>query len=647
MTLRTKVIHIVLAIIVLYAGIEYGVITHLVYPGFVTLEQKNAEQDIERCKEALDREVSHLNSVCHDWAAWDATWEFAGDHNSEFVRLNLAPGTFSNMKINMLVICDTAGAVVWGEVHDPQADTAISVPEIPAQSFDRHHPLFDLPYANKLLSDVVLGGLFVTSAGPMLVSSRPILTNMNEGPVRGVFIIGQFLTDTYRQTLVEQTKVNFRWWTTTDSTISPEGRAALAAMDADTHTYLNPRSEETLESYSTFTDIEQRPALLLRADVPRTITAEGRVTARFALISALIAGVVVLSALLLMLRRMIVDPVTALTNHVVRIRKSANLSQRINPHTSDEIGTLGREFDQMIGELATARNRLAEQSFQSGQAEMAAGTLHNIRNALTPVVWQIDDMRTEASRIPADNLEQALRESSVDATPDDRRVALTQFICATADTMVPFVRTVKEGAESLSASIQQIEQMLGRWEEISYTDRMVEQVQLGHVIAEAVNAVPRETIPAVTIAIGDLSHLPSVPAERLTLVHVISAVINRAATSVGSINRHHSGRIDISGAVETIDGKTCSHLTIADNGAGLTEPMLRSVFDRDSAEPDALNSSHSLHWCANTLTAMGSRMTVTSDGLGKGSAVHMYFPKAAEMSQGIAVPAHPETEAES
>jgi two-component system NtrC family sensor kinase len=327
---------------------------------------------------------------------------------------------------------------------------------------------------------------------------------------------------------------------------------------------------------------------------------------------------------------MIVGPVTVLTRHAVAIRKHADLSQRINPRTTDELGMLGREFDQMVGDLATARNRLAEQSFHSGEAEMAAGTLHHIRNALTPLVGEVDVIRQETSRIPVDDLERALGELSGDAVTADRRDALTRFVCTTADTVAPFVRGMIKQADSLSMSIQQIEEMLGQWDETSHTDRVIESVPVSLVVSEAASAVSGESRSGITIKVGDLSQLPNVQAERHTLLQILTAVIRRAVTSIRSAAGNDPGQIEVNGAVETIDGTLYCRLTITDNGAGLTEQMIRHAFDRNSVASDPGDNKYNLHWCANKLTTWDGRMWVASTGAGLGSVVRIDIPATVE-----------------
>jgi len=76
MSLRFKTIAALLVIFAMYVGLAYAVERRVVYPSFERLEQELAIADVQRCIDALDREVYHLDLLARDWSAWDDTWEF-------------------------------------------------------------------------------------------------------------------------------------------------------------------------------------------------------------------------------------------------------------------------------------------------------------------------------------------------------------------------------------------------------------------------------------------------------------------------------------------------------------------------------------------------------------------------------------------
>ena len=71
---------------------------------------------------------------------------------------------------------------------------------------------------------------------------------------------------------------------------------------------------------------------------------------------------------------------------------------------------LAAEFDRMTDRLVEARRRLIDQSFVSGKADMAAGILHNLGNAVTPITVRLNTLSDRIKAAPLDDLEGAVEE---------------------------------------------------------------------------------------------------------------------------------------------------------------------------------------------------------------------------------------------
>jgi sensor domain CHASE-containing protein len=113
--LKTKIIGILLLILSLYAGLSFGIQRLAVFPSFLALERMLAERDLNRCIEALRRELKHLDTVTHDWAAWGDTCRFVEERHSGYIESNLGPKTFFDNRFNLIYICTPDGkSVIWG-----------------------------------------------------------------------------------------------------------------------------------------------------------------------------------------------------------------------------------------------------------------------------------------------------------------------------------------------------------------------------------------------------------------------------------------------------------------------------------------------------------------------------------------------------
>lgn len=119
---------------------------------------------------------------------------------------------------------------------------------------------------------------------------------------------------------------------------------------------------------------------------------------------------------------------------------------------------------------------------------------------------------------------------------------------------------------------------------------------------------------------------------RIPLQQVVQNLIVNAAEAVReSGSEHGSLRISARGRVSG-SGESLT-LSFTDDGAGIAAADRDRVFDRGfSTKPSSTNSGIGLHWCANTLTALGGRLQVESAGRSCGTTFHLSIPllRAAE-----------------
>ena len=67
MSLRAKVLFIVLGVVGLYALLDYASQYFLVLPSFISLERNEAQNFMRRCVVALKREISSLERPLKTW----------------------------------------------------------------------------------------------------------------------------------------------------------------------------------------------------------------------------------------------------------------------------------------------------------------------------------------------------------------------------------------------------------------------------------------------------------------------------------------------------------------------------------------------------------------------------------------------------
>ncbi len=351
MSVRAKIVAIAIFGMALYVVFAFLFGWRVVSPIFTTLENQQAQRDILRCMEAIDREVQHLDQFCFDWACWDDTYAYVDSPNEAYESSNLIDATLADNRLNMLYVVRNNGQVVWGKAYDLQKNEVVDFPDFAGPTWGAAHPLL----AHQEPEDAI-AGLLLTSRGVMLVSSRPIVTSNMEGPIRGALVMGRLLSGEMVEQLREQTQVDMQvrplpetWAEQAPEQILAPRAVRIQAVDLS-----------TLGVSAVFANAYGAPAFLLQARVPRAITRAGAQVSRLAAWSVLGGGLACLWAMLYLMRRAVITPLTRLTRHVTQISETGEMALLDPRGRKDEFGVLSRQFNRMLVRLendAAARER--------------------------------------------------------------------------------------------------------------------------------------------------------------------------------------------------------------------------------------------------------------------------------------------------
>ena len=350
MTLKSKLIIILLGLFLVYGVIEYSIQRLIIYPSFLKLEKYEAMQNLKRSIAAIDREIYHLDTKCMDWSVWDDTYDFVQSHSKRYITSNLNEETFATNELNAIFFCDAKGRIVWGNIVDLATGEELRLKDLFPDATETEYPLLEPDTTGRPLSEVPLSGIIMTARGPILISSRPILTSEHKGPSRGHTIFGQFLSDELMKNLVKQTQVSFSI-INDKALIESALRSASERLDQNYSFAIDTADERQLHIYAVYRDLRNKPAFLIKTTIPRTIVQNGFATIRFALISVSIVGLGIMIVIILIMKRTIISPVSRLTHHVLSLAETQNYSLRLNLDRGDEVGILAREFDRMVEKI--------------------------------------------------------------------------------------------------------------------------------------------------------------------------------------------------------------------------------------------------------------------------------------------------------
>lgn len=620
MSLQTKVGILILAVFLAYGALNYGVQRIFILPSFQVLERQEAQKNMDRVVQAIERETNHLSATASDWAFWDDTYQYIVDHNDGFREGNLNASALANLKVNLLYLFDTGQQRVWGMALDQQTREEIPLPELAGERLAADHPLLALPEPD---SEVV--GLLTTAQGPLLVAAKPILTSAQTGPARGSLVFGLFLDGA---AIAEQARVDLTVLPIMGKPLPPE-QAAVVGELGDKGESIIREGDGVDQVYRVLPDLLGRPALLLRVDVPKAISAQGQSAIRYAQISLLVVGLLILTVLLIGLRTLVVKPVSRLTAHAVAVGEQGDLTARLSLARQDEIGVLAREFDRMVERLAEARKRLVDQSFQAGIAELASGVLHNIGNAITPLKVRVASVSTAFHQAPTADLQTVLTELAGGKAPPERRRDLEQFAALAGREVAT---TVDKGIEQLAGIERQVDhvhKILADQERFSRAARVVEALSVDALVRESAQLLDDGLRHALRLELdAGLVAAGAVMGSHAALQQILVNLLKNAAEAVQeNTSSPDRGCIVVDATTELSGGQPVVHLRVMDNGIGIRPEDLPHIFERGFSTKSRTSSGLGLHWCAVTVNAMGGRLSAESSGIGQGTCVHLLLPR--------------------
>jgi two-component system NtrC family sensor kinase len=598
-SLYAKVIVLLCAVFATYGAVDYFVQRQVILPSFETLEADLARTDMERARRAIERELDQLQTFSADWGNWLDTYEYMAGENPAFIEENMTPVTLEAAGLDVVAFLDTEARFVWRKGLKPATQDDVAYQFLNQAGLDAQHP-----FAKAIKDGTGAKGIVVTEHGPAMLVLAPVLDGAGNGPHRGAVLLARVITPDVAARLAEQAQVDLK------VTTPPTPTADVAA---ERESLLLPRIvtlEYTNQVYRNLKDIFGNPSVMLRIDVPRKVSAQGRDAIGYALLSLFVAGVAVLLVLVVALRRMVLRPVSRLTQHAVRIAEGDDLTQRMNVRRADEIGVLAREFDRMVDRLADARRRLVDQSFEAGASQAASGVLHNIGNAMTPLSVTLSTLQERLRSAPAGEIAMVLAEMESSKGDSTRRADLEQFLRLASRELASIVASASDDVAVVARQAQTIHGALAQQLQSSRCGPVIETVELPSLVEQSVELVSPQLRQRITLELDrSLYDAGPLPVPRIMLQQVFQNLVQNAAEAARRTDGDRV-RLGVSCVVERGErGEEMLTLRFVDDGVGIRDEDLTRVFEKGfTTKSRDTNQGIGLHWCANAINAIGGRI---------------------------------------
>jgi methyl-accepting chemotaxis protein len=551
LSLRARILVGVTATMAVGIGLIYVLGSNSVMGGFQKLEQKDATDSVSRVRDTLDQRIAGLDQTIGNWSSWDDTYAWIQDHNAAFVASNLGDSVFGQMGANLLVFVDAGGRVVWAKSADLQSGTVSTTLPSGVSRF--------IASGSKLVTHkdltAAVNGIVNLPAGPMMVDSRAILTSNGDGPSHGTMIIGRYLDTAEVATLGGLTHLAV-------SVVQLAGGAAPASAPADVKSIASrlaeavpvavPLDDQRIEGYEMISDLDGKPAIVVRVDMPRDVYAQGQQTLGMLLLLLPLLGLAIVVVLFLMVDRLIVRGLGRLGQVAESVAQGDVTVIVPDTRRDDEIGEVARAFERTVAYLHQA----AEMADRVSEGDLTTDVdALSDRDALSIALDRmVDSLRALVGQVAeaANQVNGVARSVALSATE------LSQMTAQVAESVASVSAGTREQGTQVSDILQSLIQLGDRVAEVrvggQQIDARVEAAgsalnQLSGAIEGATAAAADVEVVAASAASAAASGAGSVR-ETVAGMARIRDVVQRAALRVTELGAKGE---QIGAIVETID----------------------------------------------------------------------------------------------
>ncbi|MEG4282453.1 response regulator [Microcoleus sp. A006_D1] len=371
MQLRKKTLLIIGAALISLIVVLYATASTILLHDFQNLEAQYVRQDVARALDALDDDLSNLDTSAQDYAEWDDTYSFVNTRNEDFVKSNFVDATFVSLRLNLLVLLDSNGKTIFSKGFDLKSQTEIPIPENLQQHMTEALLQSSTEQGDRLPAKT---GVLTLPEATLLIASKPIFDSNAQGPPRGTLILARYLDSSEIGLLSELThlSVDFRLpsldFKVGAANYSGHGAKVIARSSQDLQNLklkisnlksveilVEPLSDSVVAGYALIRDIRGNLALLLRVEVDRVISRQGQATLELFTFSILAVGLVFSAIALLLLENLVLARLADLSTSVSNIAANGDADLRVQMAGADELASLADDINRMLEALGNSQ----------------------------------------------------------------------------------------------------------------------------------------------------------------------------------------------------------------------------------------------------------------------------------------------------
>ena len=159
----------------------------VVLSSYSSLEKQYVFKDLDQTIQMINDDENTLSVIVSDWGSRDDTYNFVKDDNSDYLTDNLIPGTFEKLRLNLIIIVNNQGGIIYQGAYDLKNNTMFPVPDSILNQITPGSPLLNMSDPQKATT-----GLYFPTVSPDSRIPSDRLFEFFRNPA-GVVIMGRDL----------------------------------------------------------------------------------------------------------------------------------------------------------------------------------------------------------------------------------------------------------------------------------------------------------------------------------------------------------------------------------------------------------------------------------------------------------------------
>ena len=386
MKLRLKVFTLlVISYLLIFIILQFSSNSFLLR-GMKELENQEVREETVRGLASINHRVTEIEETTNRFSSYESIYNYVTSsetESDEHIRGVFTEAALSESDVNYALLFDVTGEVVFKRGYDLNSKENKSVPGELIDFFEMHSILVTHQTAQSKLS-----GIIRTPVGLFVISSQPISGDNQR--IVGSLVLCRVIDTQMKESMEKSSLLSLNLIPLQDSIEEYEYEDILNQLGEEVIPIVRWEGEK-INGYTVLNDLYGSPVLLLKVESPGLIYKQGVKMVNYFVYSFVLIAVSIGMLVLLALNRLVVMPLSTLSDEVSIINASTINDKSVKIPGDDEISSLSRDIDKMLKNLREYQNKIKETERMVSIGATATMVGHDLRNPLQ-VVFMLTDL---------------------------------------------------------------------------------------------------------------------------------------------------------------------------------------------------------------------------------------------------------------